>query len=156
MTAGGSADAIVLLLRHGASVECRSENDTSPLLVAVASRQIEAVRIILSAGADPDTRDGEGDSPLRVSVANRDLAMTSLLLACGTVKSVNESGGPRGMTALGLAAWHLDLAMVKTLIGAGADPRVLDSDYRLASDRMPPRESANSRIWDEVRTTLGD
>ena len=49
---GGSIEAVVLLLRHGAAVDrWDAAHDATPLLMALFRRQIETVRILLAAGA---------------------------------------------------------------------------------------------------------
>jgi uncharacterized protein len=151
---GGSVDALVLLIRAGANIESASAQDATPLLVAVASRQVEAVRVLLAAGANPNVRDDEGDSPLRRSVENGDLAIVSLLLLCGATKSINESGGLGGMNALGRAASQLNAPMIRLLLDAGADPEFLDADNRPSFKRLPPRETADPQVWDSVMAML--
>ena len=128
---GCPIDAIVLLLRHGASVNGLGfPYEASPLLVAVRLRLPEAARILLAAGADTNVCDDEGDSPLRVSVEHGDLVMAELLLRCGATGTIDEGGGVTSMTALGRAASDLNLPMIELLLKAGADPDAEDSDYK--------------------------
>src|SRR4051794_33621189 len=87
---GGSIEALVLLLRHGANVE-GSEGDT-PLLMALYRTQPEAVHVLLAAGAETNVRGTEGDSPLRVAVERGDLATAAMLLRCGARKTINDVG----------------------------------------------------------------
>ena len=47
------------------------------------------------------------------------------------------------MTALGQAAWLLDLPMMELLITAGADPQARDYDHLTARERMPMRDDCN-------------
>ena len=55
---GGSIEALVLLLRHGAAVE-GPDRDT-PLLIALYRDQPAAVQLLLGAGANPNVRGDEG------------------------------------------------------------------------------------------------
>jgi ankyrin repeat protein len=146
---GGSIEAVVLLVRHGASVDgLDGARDLTPLLIALFSNQKEAVRILLAAGADPNIEGGEGDSPLRWCVGQGDHGLAATLLRCGATKTIDASGGPSGMTALGLAVSRLDLAMMELLLRFKADAEVHDADHRVARDHLPPPSSVN----EEART----
>lgn len=151
---GGPLEAVILLLRHGALVDgVDSRDDATPLLMALFRQQPEAARIFLAAGADPNFRGGEGDSPLRVAVEQGDLAMAALLLRCGATRTIDEAGGLKFMTALGLAASRLDLPMLELLLKAGADPEV-ERDWRTARQCLPPREPHNAQDWDAAAALL--
>ena len=136
---GGSVEALVLLLCSGAEVDAwDGGKSATPLLMAVFRRQHVAVMLLLAAGADPNVVGAEGDSPLRWCVEQRDHALAATLLRCGAKRSIDFAGGPSGMTALGRAAWLLDLPMVELLLNAGAGRLALDADQRTALDRLPP------------------
>jgi ankyrin repeat protein len=152
---GGPIEAVVLLLRHGASVDGPAVGaEATPLLVAVSLRLLNAAQILLAAGADPNANDDEGDSPLRLSVEQSDCAMVALLLLCGASATVNSTGGPSGMTALGRAVSNLSVPIVELLVSAGADPDVLDADRQSAHDRMPPRDAVDPKVWDTLKAML--
>jgi len=152
---GGPIEAVILLLRHGARVDGRaSERDATPLLMALFRKQPEAARILLAAGADPQLSGDEGDAPLRVCVEQGEHAMAALLLRCGATRTIDEAGGLRLMTALGLAASRLDLAMLELLLRAGADPEALDLDRRTAREHLPLREAGNQEVWDAAAALL--
>lgn len=146
---GGSLDSITALLDHGADINgWDARRVATPLLAAIADGQRAAVEVLLRAGADPNVRSSEGDSPLRICVATGDSPMAALLLKAGANKTINEWGGIAGYTALGLAAFRLDLPMLKLLLEAGADPEAPDEDAKPASDRLPPRDDSNAAAWD--------
>jgi ankyrin repeat protein len=153
---GGTIEAVILLLQHGASVNVlEPEPDTTPILVAVHCKQIEAARILLSAGADPNVQTDTGDTPLRLSVEQGDYAMARLLLICGAEKTINESGGPSGMNALGRAVWMLNGRIVELLLEFGADPTSPDLDQQLAHERLPTWDATNSQAWEMIMGLLG-
>ena len=153
MAEGLSADALVLLLRHGARVDGGGNpGDATPLIVAALNSQVEAVRLLHAAGAKPNVRDDEGDSPLRLSVEKKHRQMAMALLLCGA--DVHDSGGFSGMSALGRAAWNLDIPMIELLLAAGADPDVLDSDRQTARQHLPPRAESDPQVWDAVAALL--
>jgi ankyrin repeat protein len=152
---GGPLEAVILLLRRGAHVDGRaSDRDATPLLMALFRKQPEVARILLAAGADPQLTGDEGDSPLRVCVESGDLVMAALLLRCGAARTINEAGGLRLMTALGLAASRLNLPMLELLLRAGADPETLDLDRRTARAHLPPRDAGNAEAWDAAAGLL--
>jgi ankyrin repeat protein len=152
---GGPIEAVILLLRHGARVDgAGSDRGATPLLMALFRKQPEAARIFLAAGAEPNHTGDEGDSPLRVCAEQGDLPMAAMLLRCGATRTLNEAGGLRCMTALGLAASRLDLPMLELLLRAGADPDVQDLDRRTARERLPPREPHNAQAWDAAAALL--
>lgn len=149
---GGSIEALVLLLRHGANVE-GSEGDT-PLLMALYRTQPEAVDVLLAAGAETNVRGPEGDSPLRVAVERGDLATAAMLLRCGARKTINDVGAPSFASALGIAATRLDVPMIALLLAAGADPAAHDADHMTARDRLSPRTADNAKARDEAEALL--
>jgi len=152
---GGPIEAVILLLRHGARVDgAVSDRDATPLLMALFRQQSEAVRMFLAAGADPNRTGDEGDSPLRVCAEQGDLAMAALLLRCGATRTLDEAGGLKSMTALGIAASRLELPMLELLLRAGADPDAQDLDRRTARELLPHREPHNERAWDAAAALL--
>jgi ankyrin repeat protein len=153
---GASIDAVVLLLRHGANPNgLDPSRDAPPLLMALFRHQPEAARMLLAVGADPNVVGDEGDSPLRWCVERGDLEMAATLLRCGAAKTIDGAGGPSGMTALGRAASQLNIAMLKFLLQAGADPKALDADRLTAFERLPSRSSAEPEAWDIAAALLG-
>ncbi|HBB35293.1 MAG TPA: hypothetical protein DDZ80_27815 [Cyanobacteria bacterium UBA8803] len=146
---GGSIEAIILLLRHGASVNIWDANhDATPLLMALFRGQIEAVRLLLAVGADPNVVGSEGDSPLRWCVEQGDYETAAMLLRCGATKTIDNAGGMGGMTALGIAAKRLDLKMIELLLQAGANPQVYDADKLTPYQRLPQRnKTEDDVIW---------
>src|SRR5690242_7177920 len=117
---GGSVEAVILLLRHGAHVDgLDSDRDATPLLMAIFRRQPEAVRMLLAAGADANFEDGEGDSPMRACAQLGEHDMAAMLLRCGATQTLDEAGGLSCMTALGRAASRLDIPMLELLLRAG-------------------------------------
>ena len=135
--APGPIDALVLLLRHGASVKgWDASREGDPLLMAVLIKHLDAVRLLLAAGADANVCDGEGTSPLRVCAQEGLLEMARLLLQCGADKTIDEAGGPTGMNALGTATTRFDVEMVRLLLAHGATPEARDHDRMTPIERL--------------------
>ena len=144
LEAGGSTEAVVLLLRKGADPNAwDGDRDSTPLLMALFREQAEAARLLLAAGADPNVTGAEGDTPLRWCVERGDRTMAATLLRCGATRGIDGFGGASGMSALGRAASRLDVEMVALLLGAGANPAALDADLHTARQRLPPLTDGN-------------
>lgn len=157
---GGSIEALILLLRHGARVDGGTDgagtasDGTTPLLMALFRGQLEAARLLLAAGADASRVGEEGYTPLRWSVEQDDLATAALLLRCGGGRHIDRVGSLAGTTALGVAAGRLNLPMVELLLAAGADPGARDADRKSPRDHMPTREGSDPQAWDAIAALL--
>lgn len=161
----GPIDSVVLLLRYGARASgWGTSNDEDPLWDAVRRNHIEAVRLLLAAGAETNLRDDEGYSPLRICAQKGYLEMARLLLLCGANKTIHEAGGAGGMNALGLAAYKLNVDMVRLLLAHGADPNVEDNDRMTVFDNLRikervmelPDDPAAQKRLQEIRRLLGE
>jgi ankyrin repeat protein len=80
--------------------------------------------------------------------------MAALLLHFGAGETINEFGGPRGLTALGIAADQFNIPMIELLLDGGADPDALDEDYKTARERLPPRQQCDPQEWDRAMDWL--
>lgn len=77
----------------------------SPLMVAVASADIEAVKLLLDAGAKPDNpRDSNGSTPLHYALGTAPLEIAALLLDRGADARVLGDGGKTTLHSLALQA----------------------------------------------------
>ena len=153
---GGPAEAIPMLLRHGAGIDATFPDigGGTPLLTALFNDRMDAAAFLLEMGADPNVMGEEGDSPLRWAVSEGNHQLARQLLAKGADRTIDSYSGIEGMTALGIAASRLDVAMVTILLDAGAAPEAVDLDRQLASDHMPPRTEANVPAWDRLASML--
>lgn len=114
------ADGNFVAPRYARGIEAK-------LLDAVARRDAAAARELLKSGASPNARDYWGDSPLLVAVRLDDPELVQILLDAGA--NVDVKG--RGYTPLGLSARNNNLAILRLLQRAGADPdrKSDDGDY---------------------------
>jgi hypothetical protein len=78
----------------------------------------------------------------------------ALLLRASAIRTVNEYGGLRGLTALGIAAKNLDIPMIRLLLEAGADRESRDEDAKLPLERLPAMSPANEAAWRAARALL--
>ena len=157
----GPIELVVLLLRYGARAKGWDvDKEGDPLFTAVMMNHIDAARLLLAHGADPNVRDNVGYSPLRWCADNGYLEMARLLLLCGATKMIDDWGGDRAMTALGLAARDLNADMVKLLLAYGADPQARDVDDLSPLDCLrfvdSPGDPASQERLREIRQLLGD
>lgn len=60
----GNADAVALLLQHGADVNVRDATGSTPLHYAAAKKDARTERLLLEHGAEVNCANGEGDTPL--------------------------------------------------------------------------------------------
>lgn len=73
----------------------------SPLMVAVASADIEAVKLLLDAGARPDNpRDSNGSTPLHYALGSPPLEIAALLLDRGADAKLLGDGGKTTLHSL--------------------------------------------------------
>ncbi len=145
---GGSIEIVRLLVKHGADVNAfYVDSKLTSLHAAIFNGDIEVIRLILEAGGDPNIVDNEDYLPLQFAVQQNSLEIAKLLLQYGAGRTINESGGFCGDTALGVAIRELNVPMIELLLDHGADPEALDSDDQMARENLPPREESDSESW---------
>jgi len=88
--------------------------------------QTEIIKYFLAKGADVNQADQDGNTVLiNAATANRDTTVLALIIP--KVKNINQ-GNQKGATALALAMKSNSPAVVRYLIGKGADVNVLDKE----------------------------
>jgi hypothetical protein len=99
----------------------------TPLHAACACHQVEVARLLINAGADLNRQDGSGAPPLYYAIvlATRDDSneLVKLLIAEGAIVNYAPGANPKaflGTTPLHIAVEKENLAIVKTLLDAGA------------------------------------
>ncbi|MFJ8823361.1 ankyrin repeat domain-containing protein [Streptomyces sp. NPDC102467] len=118
---GGDEDAVVLLLRAGASGDARDRDGESVLYRAAMGDEPGIVRLLLAAGADPDGLSQGTDLPLCGAACGGHTEVVRALLAAGARVDAVEELGFRALT------WAVQLgreAVVRALLDGGADPRL--------------------------------
>ena len=123
------------------------------LHLLVRGRDLNWLNYLMSRGARPDLQDNQGNTPLILAAQIGWSEGAQALL--GGRASVNLPNG-RGETPLIIAVQRRDVALVRLLMNAGADPRRTDSvagysalDYA----RRDTRAAAIMRILEAPRQT---
>ena len=96
----------------------------TPLLTTVERRDVAWTNLMLLRGADANMGNNQGIRPLIRAVQLSWQPGVTVLLARGA--RINDSAND-GQTALHYAVLRRDLAMVRTLIAAGANPDLTDN-----------------------------
>ncbi|MFF1833347.1 ankyrin repeat domain-containing protein [Streptomyces sp. NPDC058231] len=114
-------DAVVRMLRAGASAESADEDGATALYLASVSDRPGVVRLLLAAGADPDRACGpeDGDLPICGAACGGHTEVVRALLAAGARPDLREQFG---FTALRWAAGLGHARTAEVLLAHGADP----------------------------------
>jgi ankyrin repeat protein len=105
-----------LLLSNGSSVDVRSDEGSTPLMLAVQGRRLDHARFLLERGADARAADARDFTSLHRAAEMGQLDMAQLLLANGA--SPTAEAGVH--TPLSLARGRKEAAMEALLAKAGA------------------------------------
>lgn len=110
----GHAQAVRLLLEHGADFTAKSRNAMGnlPIHAAAAGGKTEAVAALLAGGADVDAVDERGWTPLALAAQNGSQEIVALCLAYGADVHARASDGK---TALDVAAAAGNVAIVERM-----------------------------------------
>ncbi|CAM5589679.1 ankyrin repeat domain-containing protein [Streptomyces atroolivaceus] len=114
-------DAVVRVLRAGASAESSDEEGTTALYLASVEDLPGTVRLLLAAGADPNRASGPeaGDLPLCGAACGGHTEVVGALLSAGAAPDLPEEFG---FTALRWAAGLGHARVAEALLAHGADP----------------------------------
>ncbi len=115
----GNADAVKVLLDHGATVDLKdtSFNGNTALDAAVAANHADVVRILLAAGASPNVRDSAGYTPLHKAAANGNADLVRMLLDRGADVAATRGDGSTPL-ADAIAKGHQEAADILRAHGA--------------------------------------
>ncbi|KAK2616854.1 hypothetical protein QQS21_000232 [Conoideocrella luteorostrata] len=118
------AEAIMLLVEHGADVNEIYDDESTPLAQAVEKKHKDVVQLLIRLGASPNTRSTNGGNLLTEIVKRRDRDTAWMLLNAGALMDDDETGRPSALLA---AVNSQDKALVWLLlsaIGSAASPRM--------------------------------
>jgi ankyrin repeat protein len=137
------AGSVKALLAAGADPNVKMPDGTSALIAAAAFRSVAAAIVLLEGGAEVKAADARGNTALHTAAQAGDLELVNALLAKGAdpnarnapvlARMGNVGGGffrppPGEVSPLHLAARANQIAIVKALLAAGADPKSKGED----------------------------
>lgn len=134
----GDLQTVKTLIANGADVNCRARvttlqkggNEITPLIAATINGHINVVRLLLMNGANPNLTDLKGSIALMMTRKEDHEIFKSLLMAGTDVNHKNHEG----ITPLMFSAIRGDLAAIRLLLRAGANPHETDnSGYSVLS-----------------------
>ncbi|MYH39602.1 MAG: hypothetical protein F4154_01200 [Candidatus Dadabacteria bacterium] len=139
----GKTEAVKVLIAAGADINARDEAGQTPLYVAVGFQSFEAIKTLIAAGADVNAKDKYGYTPLDTGLRQGITADIVKILIAGGANVNSLSGVVYKSTPLHIAVSPVyqispvtshgrsssdSAEILKTLIAAGADINVKDSD----------------------------
>ncbi|KAM8861624.1 ankyrin repeat domain-containing protein 27 [Synchiropus picturatus] len=137
----GHTELTSLLIRHGATVNARTNQSATPLHLACQNSHIQVVRFLLECNAKLNKRDHYGNTPLMHTCFRGNLETATTLLQSNALVNVANN---QGNTALHEAVRGGHQALVELLLKSGASPALknkrqrtpLDSAYELGGKNM--------------------
>ena len=144
----GTVSDVRAAIAAGATVEARTENGWTPLMLAARYNERPAVTAeLLSAGAEARARDPDGWTPLMFAARdNPNPAVIAVLVGAGA----DPNGSPaRAERPLALALHHNSISVARELTRLGARPQGIPSLSRVL------RESPHSGTLELLELLLG-
>lgn len=138
------AKATELLNQPGSRiVDAEDENGETALHIVVKRRDPTWLSFLIGKGAKVNARDDNGDTPLMEAAAIGFVDGAELLVGRrADVNLANDSGE----TPLIRAVQNRDLAMVRVLLAAGADPKKTDAVAGLSARDYAARDGRSEAI----------
>ncbi|KAM4053234.1 ankyrin repeat domain-containing protein 55 [Anomaloglossus baeobatrachus] len=128
---GRQVDTVKLLLKMGANINTQDACGRTSLSLATYLGWLEGCMSLLRNGAKQNIPDKNGRLPLHAATAEADVRLLSVLLQQSTLSEINHQDN-EGMTSLHWAAFHNRPQHVQNLLQKGADPTLVDKDFKTA------------------------
>ncbi len=113
------------------------------LHIVTKDRDLTWINYLLGLGARPDVRDGRGNTPLMIATQIRFVEGAQALIKRRAQVDLANSGGE---TPLMRAVQQRDLAIVRLLLNAGANPDRVDSMAGLSARDYAKRDTRGQAI----------
>ncbi|XP_056592835.1 ankyrin repeat domain-containing protein 55 isoform X1 [Triplophysa dalaica] len=128
---GRQVDTVKLLLKMGASINTQDACGRTSLSLATYLGWLEGCVCLLRNGARQNIPDKNGRLPIHAATAETDFRLMAVLLQQSTLCEINHQDN-EGMTALHWASFHNRPEHVRALLQKGADPTLVDKDFKTA------------------------
>jgi hypothetical protein len=127
----GDTEQVRLLLQRGVNPNEKGPLGWTPLMIAIAQRQVDTARALLDAGADPNPANLLGRNALMFAARYGNVELVRALLDRGADPNQNDSDD-EGALAAAARENHRDI--VQLLLDRGADPTIVDREGRSPLD----------------------
>ncbi|XP_050185886.1 ankyrin repeat domain-containing protein 55 isoform X3 [Myiozetetes cayanensis] len=128
---GRQVDTVKLLLKMGANINTQDAYGRTSLSLATYLGWLEGCVSLLRNGAKQNIPDKTGRLPLHAATAEPDVRLLNVLLQQSNLSEINHQDN-EGMTSLHWAAFHNRPQHTQTLLHKGADPTLVDKDFKTA------------------------
>ncbi|XP_054843505.1 ankyrin repeat domain-containing protein 55 [Eublepharis macularius] len=128
---GRQLDTVKLLLKMGANINTQDACGRTSLSLATYLGWLEGCVSLLRNGAKQNIPDKYGRLPLHAATADPNVRLLSVLLQQSDLSEINHQD-TEGMTSLHWAAFHNRPQHVQALLQKGADPTLVDKDFKTA------------------------
>ncbi|XP_072353113.1 ankyrin repeat domain-containing protein 55 isoform X1 [Scyliorhinus torazame] len=128
---GRQLDTVKLLLKMGASINTEDASGRTALSLATYLGWLDGCVTLLRNGAKQNIPDKNGRLPLHAATAEDNVRLLVVLLQQTTLCEINHQDN-EGMTPLHWAAFHNRPQHVQALLQKGADPTLVDKDFKTA------------------------
>ncbi|KAI5460877.1 ankyrin repeat-containing domain protein [Mariannaea sp. PMI_226] len=119
----GNLRILRMLIDHGAEIDARDEDQSTPLMLAASQNNINAVKYLLNCGAVTDLTDQDCDSAMTLAVSKGHIEIVKLLDAKSSFSLFYMSPGGRN-----LLSFATSLPTFKYLVSRGVDLLHVDQD----------------------------
>ncbi|XP_028639992.1 ankyrin repeat domain-containing protein 55 isoform X1 [Grammomys surdaster] len=128
---GRQVDTVKLLLKMGANINTQDACGRTSLCLATYLGWLEGCVSLLRNGAKHNIPDKNGRLPLHAATAEPDVRLLIVLLQQSSLSEINHQD-TEGMTPLHWAAFHNRPQHTQMLLKKGADPTLVDKDFKTA------------------------
>ncbi|XP_051028326.1 ankyrin repeat domain-containing protein 55 [Acomys russatus] len=128
---GRQVDTVKLLLKMGANINTQDAYGRTSLCLATYLGWLEGCVSLLRNGAKHNIPDKNGRLPLHAATAEPDVRLLLVLLQQSSLGEINHQD-TEGMTPLHWAAFHNRPQHTQMLLKKGADPTLVDKDFKTA------------------------
>ncbi|XP_057163248.1 ankyrin repeat domain-containing protein 55 isoform X1 [Ursus arctos] len=128
---GRQVDTVKLLLKMGANINMQDAYGRTSLCLATYLGWLEGCVSLLRNGAKHNIPDKNGRLPLHAATAEPDVRLLTVLVQQSNLSEINHQDN-EGMTPLHWAAFHNQPQHTQMLLKKGADPTLVDKDFKTA------------------------